>query len=136
MTFHAYIFFSGDCAAAFERYQHVLGGELFVMRQSDVPADSRMPGAPDDAVMHAALRLDDGLLMGSDDPTGDDGPKTGFAVSYSAPDRATADKVYAALADGGQSTMPMAETFWSPGFGMLVDKFGIPWMVDVASEPK
>ena len=132
--FNAYLFFSnGTCTEAFERYADVFGGEVTIMRMGDVPADQRMPGADDDVVMHAALKVGDGLLMGSDDPSGDGGPKTGFNVAYTAPDSDTAERVFAALGEGGDVTMPMAKTFWSPAFGMVTDRFGVPWMIDVAT---
>ena len=134
MTFNAYLFFSnGTCSEAFERYAEVFGGAVTIMRMGDVPADQRMPGAADDVVMHAALKVGDALLMGSDDPSGDGGPKLGFNVAYTAPDPDTAERVFAALGEGGDVTMPMAKTFWSPAFGMVTDRFGVPWMIDVAT---
>lgn len=132
MTFSTYLFFSGgSCAEAFERYAEVFGGEVTIMRMGEVPADQRMPGAGDDVVMHAALKVGDALLMGSDDPSGDGGPKTGFNVSYTAPEVETAERVFAALSEGGEVTMPLEKTFWSPAFGMVTDRFGVPWMIDV-----
>ncbi|UQE76127.1 VOC family protein [Gordonia sp. PP30] len=132
MTFTPYLFFSGDCADAFTRYHEIFGGELSIMRNSDAPADAQMPGGGD-FVMHASIALPDGGgFLGSDDPTGDDGPKTGFSVSYTAPDLDSARTVHAALADGGTVTMPVEPTFWAPGFGMCVDRFGVPWMISVA----
>lgn len=137
MSFHAYLFFSGDCAAAFERYGEIFGGEVTVMRNGDVPAEDRMPGTPDESVMHASLRIgENALLMGSDDPTGDDGRKVGFSVSYTAPDLPAAERVYEQLADGGDAQMPIAKTFWSEGFGMCTDRFGVPWMIDVDQAPE
>jgi PhnB protein len=135
MTFTPYLFFSGDCAVAFRRYQEVFGGELEVMTHADLPegADS-MPGAEPHHVMHASLSIGDANLMGSDDPSGDGGPKTGVAVAYTAPDPQTAERVFEALADGGKVDMPFAPTFWSRGFGACNDRFGIPWMVDTAGE--
>lgn len=131
MTFNTYLFFSGGtCAEAFEQYAAVFGGEVTIMRMGDAPEDQRMPGSPDEAVMHASLRVGDALLMGSDDPSGDGGPKVGFNVAYSAPDSATAEQVFAALSEGGEVTMPMQATFWSPTFGMVTDRFGVPWMID------
>ncbi|MCK0439940.1 VOC family protein [Gordonia alkaliphila] len=131
MAVTPYLFFSDNCTEAFERYREILGGELQIMRNSDVPEADRMPGGGD-FVMHASLTLPDGgLLLGSDDPTGDDGPKTGFAVSTSTPDIEAARTVHAALADGGTVSMPVTATFWSAGFGMCVDRFGVSWMVDV-----
>ena len=134
MSFHAYVFFSGDCAAAFQRYHEVFGGELSLMRNGDAPPDVRMTDTDDSVVMHASLKVGDGLLMGSDDLSGDDGPKTGFSVCYTAPDVAIANRVFNALADGGEVTMPIQSTFWASAFGMVVDRFGVSWMVDTESE--
>ena len=131
MAFHPYLFFSnGACREAFERYQQILGGDLTVMTNSDAPAGQGMPGADPSAVMHAALTIGDGLLMGSDDPTGDDGTKAGIAVSYSTTDAGHAARIFEALAEGGEVQMPFEAVFWSKGFGACVDRFGIPWMID------
>jgi PhnB protein len=136
MSFHPYVFFSnGQCAEAFRRYHEVFGGELQVMTNADLPAgEAPMPGGPE-LVMHASIALGGGFLMGSDDPTGDGGPKTGVAVSYAAADPESARKVFDALAEGGEVTMPFEATFFSKGFGTCVDRFGVSWMVDVAGDP-
>jgi len=135
MSFSPYIFFSGNCAEAFDRYHEVFGGDLNVMRQSDVPEDARMPDADPASVMHASIKLGDGFLMGSDDPTGDGGPKVGSAVAFTSDEPTEGQRVFEALADGGETTMPFSPTFWSKGFGMCTDRFGVPWMVDTAGEP-
>ena len=135
MTITPYLFFSGDCADAFARYHEVFGGDLQVMTHADLPEGAEpMPGAEPHHVMHAALTFDGDMIMGSDDPTGDGGPKTGIGVAYTAPDVDTAKRVFEALADGGETTMPFGPTFWSSGFGSCNDRFGIPWMVDTATE--
>lgn len=136
MSINAYIFFSnGQCAEAFEWYQGIFGGEVSIMLMKDAPEDQRMPGAPDDSVMHAALTFGDALLMGSDDPTGDGGPKTGISLSYTAPDAETARRVFDSLSEGGEVQMPLDKTFWTDAFGACVDRYGVPWMVDTAGEP-
>ena len=127
MAFHPYLFFSGNCAEAFTRYQEIFGGELFMMRMADAPGDTP-PGADPDLIIHAALTIGDALLMASDDPTGDGGPKTGISVSFNSPDAEEIKRVFDALADGGSVTQPVIETFFSPAFGMCVDRFGVPWM--------
>lgn len=130
MAFHSYLFFGGNCRDAFTRYQEIFGGELVLLTMNDVPADERPPDVPADLIMHAALTVDGHLLMGSDDPTTDDfGPVQGMQVSYSTPDVGDAKRVFEALTDGGLVTMPAAATFFSPLFGMCVDRFGTPWMV-------
>jgi PhnB protein len=136
MSFSPYLFFSGNCAEAFERYHEIFGGELHVMTQGDVPEGARMPEADIKSVMHASLQVGaDQFLMGSDDPTGDGGPKVGAAVAYSTTDAGESKRIFDALSEGGEVTGPFGPTFWSKGFGMCTDRFGIPWMVDSAEEP-
>jgi PhnB protein len=137
MSFHPYLFFSnGQCAEAFRRYHEVFGGELQVMTNADVPEGvDPMPGASPEHVMHASIGLGGGFLMGSDDPTGDGGPKVGVAVSYAAPDVQEGKRVFEALAEGGQVFMPFEPAFFSKGFGSCVDRFGVSWMVDTQGEP-
>lgn len=133
MSFNPYLFFSGGrCAEAFDRYHEIFGGERQVMTFADAPEGQEMPGAEPHHVMHAAITVGDGLLMGSDDPTGDGGPTSGMAVSYTAPDLRRGREVFEALAEGGEVQMPFEATFWSPGFGACVDRFGVSWMVDTA----
>lgn len=135
MSFNPYVFFSGDCAEAFARYGEIFGGEVNVMTHADLPPDAEpMPGAEPHHVMHAALKVGDALLMGSDDPTGDGGARVGVSVAYTGPDAATSEKAFDALAEGGTVQMPFSKTFWSAGFGVVVDRFGVPWMVDTAEQ--
>ena len=130
MSFSPYLFFSGgDCSAAFMRYQEIFGGDVQVMKVGDAPEGERMPGADPEMIMHASLTVGSAVLMGSDDPTGDGGPKLGSAVSFTAGTAAEAQQVFGALSEGGEITMPYSETFWSKGFGMCTDKFGVPWMI-------
>lgn len=137
MSFHPYLFFSnGQCREAFERYSEIFGGELQIMTNADVPEGvDQMPGAEPEHVMHASIALGGGFLMGSDDPTGDDGPKVGVAVAYSAPDTTVGKRVFEALAEGGEAFMSFEPTFFSKGFGSCVDRFGVNWMVDTEGEP-
>ncbi|MCB0998266.1 MAG: VOC family protein [Ilumatobacteraceae bacterium] len=136
MSFSPYLFFSGNCAEAFRRYHEVLGGQLDVMTHEALPPGADpMPGAEPHHVMHACITLDGGMLMGSDDPSGDDGPKTGIGVTFTAPDVDTARRVFEQLSDGGTVTMAFEPTFWSSGFGSCVDRFGVSWMIDTAGTP-
>jgi PhnB protein len=131
MAFYPYLFFSGTCRQALTRYQEIFGGELQLMTMADMPAsEGSVPAEQADLIMHGSLTFGDNLLMASDDPTGDGGPVKGAAVNYSVGDTGEAERVFAALAEGGDVTMPMAETFWAPRFGMCVDRFGTPWMVN------
>ncbi|MFV0317133.1 MAG: VOC family protein [Microthrixaceae bacterium] len=131
MGMHPYIFFTGTCREAMTRYQEVLGGNLEMMTAGDMPEGEESPPDPD-MVMHAALTLADGaVLMASDDPTGDGSGVKGMAVSITCADSAEATRIFDALADGGEVTLAMGETFFSPNFGMCNDRFGMSGMVDV-----
>ena len=130
MALHPYLFFSGTCRDAFTRYQDIFGGELILLPMSDVPSDEAVPAEQAGLIMHAALTFDGHLLMGSDDPTGDGGAMRGVAVNYTVAEVTDATRVFEALAGGGEVTMPLADTFWAPLFGMCVDRFGVPWMVN------
>ena len=135
MSFNPYVFYGGDCATAFARYHEILGGDLHIMTMADLPeGEEGMPGSEPHHVMHAALTIGDALLMGSDDPTSEGGRKVGVAVAYTAPEPTEAERVFVALAEGGEVEMPFAATFWSRGFGACTDRWGVPWMVDTAGE--
>jgi PhnB protein len=130
MPFQPYLFFGGNCREAFTRYHEIFGGDLVLLTMNDAPPEARPPGVDLDVVMHAALKIGDALLMASDDPTTDSfGPVQGMQVNYSAADPAEANRVFAALAEGGDVTQPIGPTFFSPAYGMCVDRFGTPWMV-------
>jgi len=131
MPFNPYLFFGGNCREAFTRYQGIFGGELFVMTMKDAPpSEQAIPPGKEDYVIHAALTFEGHLLMASDDPMNDNfGAVQGMMVSFSTPDVDEAKRVYAALAEGGTQTQPMIETFFSPAWGMVTDRFGTPWMV-------
>ncbi len=132
MAFHPYLAFAGNCREAFTRYQEIFGGELVLLTMADAPADAGPPppGVAEDAVMHAALMAGGELLMGADDMSGGfDGHVRGLCVNCSLPDADEATRVFDALADGGEVQMPVGATFFSPAFGMCIDRFGTPWMV-------
>jgi PhnB protein len=132
MALRPYLAFAGNCREAFTRYQEIFGGELVLLTMADAPADAGPPppGAKADAIMHAALTAGEELLMGADDPSGNfDGRVQGMCVNCSVPDAAEAKRVFDALAEGGQVQVPLGDTFFSPAFGMCMDRFGTPWMV-------
>lgn len=130
-----YLMFDGQAAEAMRAYQQALGGELKLLRYSDTPPGAGVapPGcAPADMnrVMHGFLQFDGGGLMCSDVPnTAMHEPMKGMAVNVSFTDVARAKRVFEALSTGAQVRMPFGPTFWADGFGMLVDRFGTPWMV-------
>ncbi|MFP5487971.1 MAG: VOC family protein [Acidimicrobiia bacterium] len=137
MSVHPYLFFTNTCRAAMTRYHEILGGELEIMTVADMPADAEPPPFEFDPqmVIHAALTFADGdMIMASDDPTGDAAGTTGVAISLSFTDHDEVRRVYDALADGGEVTMPLGETFWAPLFGMCTDRFGVSWMVGADAE--
>ena len=135
MAYHPYLFFGGNCREAFTRYQEIFGGELTLLTMKDVPDQEPPPPEVADMIIHAALKVGDEVLMASDDPTTDGfGPVQGMMVSYDAADAAEAGRVFDALADGGNVTQALQQTFFSPAFGMCTDRFGTPWMV-VAADP-
>jgi PhnB protein len=129
MALNPYLFFNGNCREAFTRYQEIFGGELFMMKMSDAPADEALPADQGDLIIHAALKLGGDLLMASDDPTGEVGLIEGIQVSYSSADAGEVTRVFDALAEGGKVTQPLTKTFFSEAFGMCVDRFGTPWML-------
>jgi len=134
MAFDPYLFFGGNCREAFTRYQEIFGGELQLMTMADTPDSEDVPAEQADLIIHAALTRDGRMLMGSDDPTTDDfGPVQGMMVSYSASDADDARTVFDALSEGGSVNQALSETFFSPAFGMCVDRFGTPWMVSAAA---
>jgi PhnB protein len=130
MAFYPYLFFGRNCREAFTRYQQIFGGELVLIAMKDMPSEQPVPADQADLIMHAALKLDDQLLMASDDPTTEKfGPVQGMQVNYSVADPAEAQRAFAALAEGGQVNLPIGPTSWSPMFGMCIDRFGTPWMI-------
>jgi PhnB protein len=132
MSFRPYLAFAGNCRDAFTRYQEIFGGELTLLSMADMPPEAgpAPEGNVKDLIMHGALTIGDDLLMGADDPSGQfDGKNDGMCVNYASSDPGDAKRVFDALADGGEVQQPIGETFFSPAFGMCIDRFGTPWMV-------
>ncbi len=127
----SYLFFDGNCADAMRFYERTLGGKLQLMTHGDSPMAAQTPPGSANRIMHARLELDGRVLMASDSMVGYpyEGMK-GFSLSLNYPAAAEAQRMFAALAEGGKITMPIAKTFWAEAFGMLVDRFGTPWMVN------
>ena len=130
-----YLFFNGSCEQALEFYRKALGAEVIMMmrfKDSPEPCDPGMvPPGSENKIMHASFRVGSTTLMASDGcATGTPGFE-GFSLSISVATEADADRVFAALADGGHVRMPLAKTFWSARFGMVADRFGLGWMITV-----
>ncbi|MGE0410049.1 MAG: VOC family protein [Amphiplicatus sp.] len=133
MQFIPYLSFDGRCEEAFGYYQKHLGGKIVAMaRWGEAPEGQRPEGAEGqkDKIMHAMLEAKGALLMGADAPPNFFQKAQGVCVSVNLDDAEEGERIFNALADGGQVNMPYAETFWAEGFGMCVDKFGVPWMVN------
>ena len=129
-----YLFFDGRCEEALEYYRKTLGAEVqMMMRFRDSPEQSPCPDGtqpPADKVMHACVKIGNGVLMASDGMTANGRPRfQGFSLSYEAKDEAEARRRFSALADGGHVQMPLGETFFAKAFGAVADKFGVSWMV-------
>ena len=133
-----YLFFGGKCEEALEFYRKALGAEVqMLMRYKESPEQPRpVPSCFDDKVMHASFRIGETTVMASDGMCDGKPNFDGFSLSISVPDEAEADRVFAALGEGGLVSMPLEKTFWSPKFGMLADRFGVGWMVSVAQKPE
>jgi len=126
-----YLMFDGQCEEAFKFYAEVLGGKIDAMIPFEgSPAASSVPADFGKRILHAHLTAGKSALMGSDCPPGHFAKPQGFAVSVGVKEVAEADRIFNALSDKGNVTMPIQETFWSPRFGMVTDRFGIHWMVN------
>ena len=132
MQLNPYLYFHGDCEAAFKFYERCLGGKIEAMMQHDgTPAAQQVPAEWRKKILHARLSLGNGeVLMASDAPPQHYAKPDGFSVSLQIKDPQQADRVFHALAENGTVRMPIQQTFWAARFGMLVDQFGIPWMVN------
>ncbi|HKY61176.1 MAG TPA: VOC family protein [Gemmatimonadota bacterium] len=132
MKVNPYLNFDGQCAEAFRFYEKVLGGKIEAMiTHGDSPIAGEVPSELHDLVMHARLVVDGQAIMGSDSPPDRFQKPQGLFVSLDVEKSADAKRIFNALADGGSVIMPFEKTFWAAGgFGMAVDRFGTPWMVN------
>jgi len=131
MQLHPYINFDGQCEAAFKLYQKVLGGKIvMMMNHGDSPMAGQVPKEWGEKILHARLEIGDMVLMGSDVPPEHHDKAQGFSISLSVADPAEAERIFKALSEKGKVSMPLRQTFWAVRFGMLVDQFGTPWMVN------
>lgn len=131
-----YLFFGGRCDEALKLYRTALGAEVVMLsRFKDSPDPSMIEPGMEEKVMHASFKIGETTLMASDGRCEGGATFEGFSLSVAVPDEKEADRVFAALSEGGEVTMPLGKTFWSPKFGMLTDKFGVGWMVSMAQEP-
>jgi PhnB protein len=136
MQIQPYLFFNGRCEEAIEFYKAAVGAELqMLMRHKDSPVPAppgRLPAGSEQKVMHAAFRVGDSIVMASDGLCDGKPVFNGFTLSLSVATEAEVRAIFARLSAGGNVQMPVDKTFWSPAFGMVVDRFGVSWMVTVA----
>jgi PhnB protein len=131
MQLNPHLDFNGHCQAAFKFYQQCLGGDIqAMMTWGDSPMADQVPPEWRDRIIHATLIVGETTLMGADAPPDRYEEPRGFAVAIQVNDPADAERIFAALSEDGTVTMPLQQTFWTVRFGMLVDRFGIPWMVN------
>jgi len=131
MQINPYLSFNGNCEEAFKFYEKTLGGKIEAMIPHEgTPAADFVPGDWRAKIMHARLVVDGEAIMGSDSPPQYQQKPAGFSVSLNLSDAAKGKGIFEALSEGGEIKMPFQETFWAKGFGMVVDRFGTPWMVN------
>ena len=131
MKLNVYLTFNGQCEEAFKFYEECLGGKIGEMlRYEGTPMTEDVPAEWHNKIMHASINVGDSVLMASDAPPQYQEEAKGFSVALHVNDAAEAERFFAALSENGTVQMPMEETFWAARFGMLVDKFGTPWMIN------
>lgn len=131
MKLNPHLNFNGNCAEAYRFYEQHLGARtLFSITYGASPMAGEFPAEYADKIMHATIEIGDVSVMGSDSPPGYYQKPDGFCISLSFDDVAEAERVFNALAENGKVNMPLQQTFWAKKFGMLIDQFGIPWMVN------
>lgn len=131
MKLNPHLNFDGNCAEAYRFYEQHLGARtLFSITYGASPMAGEFPAEYADKIMHATIEIGDVSVMGADSPPGYYQKPDGFCISLSFDDVAEAERVFNALAENGKVNMPLQQTFWARKFGMLIDQFGIPWMVN------
>ena len=131
MQVNPYLSFNGRCEAAFKLYEQTLGGQPGpIFRYAGSPMEGQVPPDWQDKVMHGSVTVGGQVLMGGDvGPDRYEQPK-GFSLSIQITSPTEAERIFHELGEGGKVLMPLEKTFWAARFGMLVDRFGIPWLVN------
>jgi PhnB protein len=128
-----YLHFNGQCEEAFNFYAQCLGGKIdFMLTYAGTPVEQHVPAEWQSKILHATLAVGDQILQGADGPPETYKEPQGFSVSLNLKDPAKAERIFHTLAENGKVQMPLQKTFWAALFGMLVDQFGIPWMINCA----
>jgi PhnB protein len=136
MQVQPYLFFDGRCEEAVDYYRNTLGAEVaMLMRFKDSPEPPQpgmVPPGSEDKVMHTSFRIGETTVLASDGRCLGRPSFQGFSLSLTVPNDAEAERLFASLADSGQVQMPLTKTFFSSRFGMVADRFGVSWMINVA----
>jgi PhnB protein len=131
MKLNAYLHFNGNCEEALNFYQEVLGAkQLMMLRYGDSPAADETAKELQNKIIHGRIAIGEGIIMGSDAPTGRYQAPGGFSVNIGVETPEEAERIFKALSEKGTIHMPMEETFWALRFGMFIDRFGTPWMIN------
>ena len=131
MQVNPYLSFNGQCEAAFKVYEQVLGGQLGdIFRYAGTPLEHQVPTDWQDKVMHGSLTVGGQVLMGGDVAPDRYEPPRGFSLSIQIKDATEAERIFRELSQGGKAVMPLEKTFWAERFGMVIDRFGIPWLIN------
>lgn len=131
MQLTTYLSFKGECEAAFRFYEEILGARFGVIfRYAGTPMAGDVPAGWDDKIMHGSVTLGTQVLMGGDVPPERYEEPRGFALSLQIASTGDAERIFECLAEGGRIVVPLAQTFWAVRFGMVVDRFGIPWLIN------
>lgn len=126
-----YLLFNGNCEEAFKFYESSIGAKIVhIMTHGNSPMAEGTPAEMRDKVLHASLKIDDAMLFASDAPPARYEKPAGFSVTLNVDTPEEAERIFSELSAKGEVHMPIQETFWAHRFGMLVDHFGIPWMID------
>ena len=132
MQFNSYLLFDGNCEEAFTTYAKIFGARIEMMLNHEgTPASVQVPPEWQKKILHARINTGNAVLMASDAPPGRYSKQQGFSVNIGLTDIKEAERIFSALSEGAAVTMALGETFWAHRFGMLTDRFGIPWMVNV-----
>ena len=135
MQLQPYLMFEGRCEEAAKFYEKALGAKIEkLVRFKDSPDPGMCPSSDGNKVMHMSLRIGETMVLASDGRCEGRPSFQGFSLSLNVSSEAEAERLFAALADGGQVQMPLTKTFFSPRFGMVVDRFGVSWMIHVAPQ--
>ena len=136
MQLSTYLNFNGQCEAAFKFYEQCLGGKIqLMMTYGESPMAEQVTPESRNKIMHVTLAVGDGVLMGCDAPPQHYEKPQGFFVSIAIDSPVEAERLFQALSENGTVRMPLQQTFWAARFGMLVDRFGTPWMIN-CGQPK